>query len=412
MSYVAPAGTPIAVSLYMRSLLRGLRSGADDSLARALAAHSGHTQGLLFSTGRAAMVIALEALREIAADPRRTEVIVAGYTCYSVPASVLRAGLHPRLCDVDPRTLSLNLDDLARFDMSKVLAIVSANLYGMPNDMARLESLARDAGVYLLDDAAQALGARLQGRPIGGFGNIGLYSFDKGKNITSLEGGALVTSDESLTRVLTRRWTALPRVPAPRVAITAAKLAAYSLLLRPALYGLVHKLPFLGLGKTAYEDDYPLLRYPQLLAGFAHSVYERLPQLTAARRANADSLRQALRANAALEPVPLLPDAEAGYTRLPVLVRDPAKRAQFIAALEGAGFGATASYPAALADVPELVGKLNEEDRRAPGARQVAQRIMTLPVHPYCPPGYAARVAQVLESASAAQFADARLQRL
>ncbi len=397
MSFIAPAGTPLPVLLYASALLEGLTdSGAAERLARTFADHSGHTRGYLFSTGRAAMVVALDALREAANDPRRSEVIVAGYTCYSVPASVLRAGLRPRLCEVDPRTLSFDLDDLQRFDASRVLAVVSANLYGLPNAMDQLASWARNSGVALLDDAAQALGARLANRPVGGFGDVGLFSLDKGKNITSLEGGALVASTPAIADAIERRWRELPAVNAVHALTTAAKLAAYSLLLRPGLYGITRKLPFLGLGLTRYEDDYPLLKYPRLLAGFGNRLYARLPELTRIRRANAERLRHTLRDVSAVEFVSLLPGAEPGYTRLPVLARNPETRSRLIGALQAAGIGATASYPAALCDVPELASELHESDRRLPGARDIAARIMTLPVHPYCPGDHAERVAQVL----------------
>lgn len=402
MSYLAPAGTPIPLALFGTALLQGLREpDVADRLASTLARHSGHSRSWLISTGRAAMVVALEAMREVVQDPRRTEVIVPGYTCYSVPASVLRAGLKPRLCDIDPRTLSLNLDRLRQFDFSRVLAIVTANLYGVPNALAEIEAIARNAGVLMLDDAAQALGAQYAGRPAGGFGDIGLYSFDKGKNITSMDGGALVTSHPALADAIDRRHRSLAPTPASKSGITVIKLLAYSLLLQPRLYGIVRRAPFLGLGKTVYEDSYPLLQYHRVLAGFAGQLYARLPEFTATRRNNANALALALRSIRGIDQVELLDSSVPGFTRLPVLVADQSLRAKLIDALDHAGVGATTSYPKALSDVPELAAHLQAEDLAIPGARQVADRIVTLPVHPYCPPDYALRVARTLESAFA-----------
>lgn len=398
MSYLAPAGTPVSLATYVRSLSLGLRRNSGDNLARALATHAGHTQGWLFSTGRAAMVVALQALKDASNDSRRNEVIVAGYTCYSVPASVLRAGLKPRLCDIDTRTLSLDLGALKQFDLTKVLAIVSANLYGLPNALHDIEAIARESGVALLDDAAQALGAKVGQRPVGGFGAVGLYSFDKGKNITSLEGGALVASDPLLTAVLQRRWESLGAGTTVRSVQNVVKLAAYSALLHPPLYGLVQKLPFLGLGLTRYEDDYPLHRYPPVLSGFARVLFERLPELMSIRRRNALALREALRPASSIAPIDLLDGAEPSYTRLPVLVQTTARRTQLITDLNRHGIGATASYPAALCDVPELLPHIEPADRATEGAREVARRIMTLPVHPFCPPGYAERIAAICTS--------------
>jgi dTDP-4-amino-4,6-dideoxygalactose transaminase len=344
------------------------------------------------------MVIALEAMRDASTDPRRDQVIVAGYTCYSVPASVLRAGLRPRLCDIDAATLSFDLERLRSFDLSRVLCIVTANLYGIPNALAEIETIARQAGVLVLDDAAQALGARYAGRAAGGYGDIGLYSFDKGKNITSLEGGALVASNAALARALDRRVAALPRAGGLRTAATLAKLAVYSLLLRPGMYGVVRRLPFLGLGRTLYEDTFPLQHYSPSLAPFALKLLGKLPELTAVRAANAASLANALRATATLETVRLLDGASPGYTRLPMLVREAAARASLVRTLDECGYGATVSYPSALCDVPEIIPHLFAEDRQLPGARRVARHIVTLPVHPYCPPGYAERIARVVRS--------------
>lgn len=400
MGYVAPAGTPISAVLYTAALTQGLlRSATARGLGSALARHGGHENSWLFGTGRAAMVVALQAMRDSSTDPRRDQVIVAGYTCYSVPASVLRAGLKPRLCDIDPATLSFDLDRLRSVDLSRVLCIVTANLYGIPNALAEIEAIARQAGVLMLDDAAQALGARYGDRPAGGFGDVGLYSFDKGKNITSLEGGALVASNATLVRALDRRVGALPGASATHTATTLAKLAIYSVLLRPSFYGVVRSLPFLGIGRTVYEDTFPLRRYSPTLGGFAARLLQRLSELTKIRAVNAAALLAALSPNQNVQPVRLLAAATPGYTRLPLLVRDASTRDGLVQAVDAAGYGATASYPSALCDVPELASHLAAEDRDQPGARHVAKHIVTLPVHPYCPPGYAAQIAQAMASA-------------
>ncbi len=401
MTHIAPAGTPVGPLTLAAGLIQGLGSSrAADALSRALAEHSGHTHCRLFSTGRAAMVVALQALRDVKNDPARTEVIVAGYTCYSVAASVLRAGLKPRLCDVDPRTLTLQLDSLRNCDFSKVLAIVSANLYGLPNALTQIEGFARAHGIAMLDDAAQALGARYAGRPVGGFGDIGLYSFDKGKNITSMEGGALVMSEPSLVAALEKRYAALPRTSVGKAVVTVAKLAAYAMLLQPRMYSLVRKLPFLGLGKTIYEEDYPLHRYHPLLAGFALRLFRDLPRLSAARARNADALRAELERSAIFDTIELLPQAHPSYTRLPVMMRDPRARDEVIRRLETAGIGATISYPKALDGVQELQDRLITDP--LPGARWVSDHIVTLPVHPYCGSGYEKRISKTLETVPSA----------
>jgi dTDP-4-amino-4,6-dideoxygalactose transaminase len=397
MAFVAPAGIRLSLADVARGVGGGLARDALERLNAQLADVSGRRHVRLVSTGRAGMALALHALRRAASDPRRCEVVFPGYTCYSVPASVERAGLVPRICDVDPATLSPDPDSLARIDFSRVLAIVSANLYGLPNALVDLESLARRHGVFLVDDAAQALAARYKGRPVGGFGDVGLYSFDKGKNITTLQGGVLVVDSgeflDALDATLAERLQAKPHA----TFATLLKLPAYAALLRPSLYGLIRNLP-IGLGLTPWETDYPFAPYSRSLAGLASLQLEQLELITATRVGNATRLREALEGLPGVTSIRVLPEAEPVYPRYPVLV-ESARRAALIAALERAGIGATASYPSALIDVPEVAQRLPADQLPTPGARDVASRIVTLPTHGYVPPDLAGRVAAVVRRA-------------
>ena len=377
--------------------MSGLSGAAVDRLTLALCAAADRQSGWLVSTGRAAMTLALTSMKRVAADSRRVEVVIPGYTCYSVPAAVARAGLVPRLCDVDPSTLTPDLASLDGIDFGRVLAIASANLYGYPNALAEMEDLSRRNGILMLDDAAQALGARYRDRPAGGFGDVGLFSFDKGKVITTLQGGALVADGGRLTKELNAAVIRLRGASLSGTILPLLKLPIYALLLRPRLYGVIRRLP-LGLGLTPYETDYPILRYNRSLAGLAHRQLEHLLDINTPRVRNALRLSEALGSVAGLTMLRVLPGAEAVYTRFPVLA-DAARRGALIKALEISGIGATASYPRALIDVPQVAARLAGDQRPTPGAREVAKRIVTLPTHGYSPPDLARRVAAVADQA-------------
>ncbi len=245
----------------------------------------------------------------------------------------------------------------------------------------------------MLDDAAQALGARYQGRPVGSFGDVGLYSFDKGKNITTLQGGVLVADSASFGQALDEAAARLLAVKPSATLATWLKLPVYSLMLRPALYGLVRTLP-LGLGLTPWETDFPIARFSRSLAGLASLQLERLDEMNGTRIRNAARLRDALADVRGIVTPQVLDGAEPIYPRYPVLV-DANRRAGLIAALEAAGIGATASYPSALIDVPEVAKRLPRDQRPTPGARDVASRIMTLPTHGHSPPDLGQRIASV-----------------
>lgn len=393
MAFIAPAGTPLSLGDLARGALGSLSAGSMELLRRQLCQATARERAWLVSTGRAAMTLAFEGMKRAARDPRRVEVIVPGYTCYSVPAAIERAGLVPRLCDVDPATLSPDLDSLAGIDTRHVLAITSANLYGLPNALDHLESFARQHGLFMLDDAAQALGARYQGRPVGSFGDVGLCSFDKGKNITTLQGGVLVAGAGDLPDALDSVTTdSLAATPVGTLG-TLCKLPLYALLLRPWAYGAVRRLP-LGLGATPYEPDYPIAPYSRALAGLAALQLARLGEYTGVRVRNAGRLSQALDGLPGLSTPRVLPGAEPAYVRYPVFI-EPRRRAGLIAALEREGIGATASYPRALMDVPEVSRRLPGNQQATPGARDVARRIVTLPTHAYTPSDLGRRVAGV-----------------
>jgi len=403
MSYIAPAGTPLSLYELAAGLSSGLLDGRatgelEENLTRLTATRRCH----LMSSGRAALVLALRAMQRASGDPRRTEVIIPAYTCYSVPAAVHRAGLQPRLCDLDPATLDLDLQSLAQRDFSRVLAVVSTAIYGIPNSLAQIEHIAGEHGVFLIDDAAQSLGARHAGRPAGGFGDAGIVSFEKGKNLTTLKGGALVTRSEELARHIEAEYASLPAAAFAATAAACIKLPLYALCLHPIAYSIVRRMPGLALGLSLYETDFPMTRYSGVLAGLAARLCARLRELNAQRNRNAERLEDALRGLDSVRLLTHLADTQPAYVRLPVFFASAARRAAALDALDRAGIGASASYPQALCDLAELKPLLGPDDAHMPGAREIASSIVTLPTHPSCPPELALRIRSVLEDTQAA----------
>lgn len=384
MYLVAPAGTPVEpadIGHWLRALPN--TAGVFDAFRAALCARFQVTNCFLLSSGRGAMTLLLRALSQARADPRRDEVIVPAYTCYSVPASVVKAGFRVRVCDIDPSTLSYRHEQLDQLDMDRVLAILSANLYGIPNDLPTLESLAKEKGTDLIDDAAQSMGARIGGRYSGTFGSAGLFSLDKGKNITSIQGGIVVTNQKPLADTLTQLATELPAPSPLATLLDAAKLVAYAAVLPPRAYWLTLYMPFLNLGKTVYTTDYPIRRYSPLLSPVASRMFSRLDDLSSIRRQNADALRTALNGLPGLRFASTLADTEPVYTRLPIFISDPEQRVEVLRRLNRRGVVASVSYPQAISDIAELQNHLTPGSTDTPGARQVAREIITLPTHPY-----------------------------
>jgi perosamine synthetase len=130
------------------------------------------------------------------------EVIVPSLTFVSSATSIVYAGATPVFADVDPDTFNLDPADVARRLGTRVKAILAVHYGGQAADLAELAALSESAGVPLLEDAAEAHGARYRGRHVGTWGRAGMFSFTPTKNITTGEGGMLTTNDAALAHRL------------------------------------------------------------------------------------------------------------------------------------------------------------------------------------------------------------------
>src|SRR6266849_3089982 len=130
------------------------------------------------------------------------DVIVPSMTFISSATSVLHVGARPVFAEVTDDTFNLDPADVETRLTSRTRAILAVHYGGQPADMSELASIARQAGVDLIEDAAQAHGASYKGRPVGGFGRAAMFSFTPTKNVTTGEGGLVTTSDEALANKL------------------------------------------------------------------------------------------------------------------------------------------------------------------------------------------------------------------
>ncbi len=146
--------------------------------------------------GSSALVVALEALDIGPGD----EVIVPVMTWVAPVAAVLRVGALPVVVDVDPQTGCLTPDTVCDAMSERTKAVVVVHLAATVADIDGFLRLVEETGVSLIEDCAQAHGAEWDGRKVGTFGRIGCFSFQVGKVLAGGEGGAVITSDETLYR--------------------------------------------------------------------------------------------------------------------------------------------------------------------------------------------------------------------
>lgn len=393
---LAPAGTVVPAHEVLGWLWDAATRGDERAaLATAFESRYGLRRAFLVSSARAGMSVLLRAMGERV--PGRGEVAMPGYTCYSVAASAIRAGYRVRPLDVDPATLDLAPDALTAAPLDRALALVATSLYGLPADLPALEAVARVAGAQLVDDAAQCLHGRIGDRWVGTFGDAGLFSFDKGKNLTSIQGGVIATRDGDLAERLARACAALPEPPARETLMLSAKMLAYVLLLRPSLYGVATRMTTLG--ETPFELEAPTTRFPRRLVSLVRRQFGRIDRITAERQQRADRLRALLRDVPGVH-IPGRTGTSAVYPRLAIVFDDPGRRDAVRTRLVAQGIGATGSYPRALIDVPGIGSHLAEGTADTPRARAVAAGILTLPTHAWVTDADVDRISRIVGSSA------------
>lgn len=159
----------------------------------AFAAHMGTKFALGVTSGTAALDCAMAALGIGPGD----EVIVPAYTWWSDYTCVVHSAALPVFAEID-RSLTLDPEDFARKITPRTRAVIAVHLLGGPCDMDAILRIARERKIAVVEDCAQCVGGSHRGRKLGSLGDIGIYSFQINKTITSGEGGALVTSDPRL----------------------------------------------------------------------------------------------------------------------------------------------------------------------------------------------------------------------
>lgn len=152
----------------------------------------------LLSSGTAACIIALLALKSL--KPDRDEVILPAFTCPLVAIACAQAGLKIKLCDLVPDSFEMDSDYLKNILSEKTLCVVPTHLGGLPHRMDEVIELSHKHGAYVLEDAAQALGAKINDKPVGLHGDIGFYSLTAGKGLTIYEGGFLATTNLEIAK--------------------------------------------------------------------------------------------------------------------------------------------------------------------------------------------------------------------
>lgn len=307
----------------------------------AFARYLGAREAVATSSGTTALQVALQA----AGIGRGDAVVTTPFTFVATSNAILHAGARPVFVDVDPRTYNIDpqaVDDAVRREHAR--AILCVHLYGLACDVAALGEIAQRTGARLIEDCAQAHGARVAGKPVGTFGQVAIFSFYPSKNMTTGEGGMIVTGD-------------------PELAERARVLV--------------------NVGQRAGEDYvYEVIGYNYRMTNIAGAMgLAQLQHLDAWNQARRNHAAQFTKAFAGLDGV-LPPLEPPGYVHVynQYTVRVPGDRKRFLGHLAAQAIGSRVYYPNLVPHSPAY--------RRLgfggsyPVAEQLTAQVVSIPVHP------------------------------
>jgi dTDP-4-amino-4,6-dideoxygalactose transaminase len=284
------------------------------------------------------------------------EVICPSFTFVSTANAVLRVGARPVFADIEETTLGLDPADVERRITGQTAAVMPVHYTGVAPDMKTLLDLSRRHQLKVVEDAAQALGARWQGRHLGTLGDAGCFSFHESKNITCGEGGAVAIGDPELAR---------------RAEIIREKGTNRSAFLR----GEVDKYTWVAEGSSYVLSD--------ILAAILDAQLDKLPEVEARRAAVVARYRAGLGSWSSRTGVrlpPELPDREPNHHVFYLLYPDGASRDEALTALRARGVMASFHYvPLHSAPQGRAIGA---GATALPVTDRVAATLLRLPLHP------------------------------
>jgi dTDP-4-amino-4,6-dideoxygalactose transaminase len=367
---VPPAAAPLGWSDVWHGLVGALAGArALESLAEEIRREFRVRDVFLLSSGKAALTLTLMVLKSLS---HKRDVVIPAYTCFSVPAAVLKAGLRPVLCDIDPVTFDFDHERLSATLTDRTLCVVAHHLFGMPAAIEKIRAMCRLRRIYLVEDAAQAMGAESGGRRLGTMGDVGIFSLGRGKNITCGSGGIIVTSSPVIGDAIGRRYCTLRTPSFAQEMKDFLGIMCMMIFVRPWLYWIPAAVPALGLGRTVFPRRIPLTRLSGIKAGLLRNWRSRLAAANRVRAGTAAyfSRRLSLQRGAA-SPHP--------YLRLPVVVSTRQERDRIYSLSRKRGLGLSVAYPAPVNEIPEIRAAFSGQC--FPAARRVSEHLVTLPTH-------------------------------
>jgi len=313
------------------------------SFEEAFANYIGVKHAVAVTNGTIALDTTLKALKIGPGD----EVIVPAFSFIATGNCVLFQRAKPVFADIDQRNFNIDPSDVNEKITAKTKAIIAVHMFGQPAKMEELKEIAQDHELFLVEDAAQAHGAEYKGRKAGGLGEVGCFSFYATKNMTTGEGGIIMTNNDELARK--------------------------ARLLRN--HGQTEKYHHTILGYN--------YRMTELSAAIGLVQLKKLDELNEKRIRNAKMLNEGIKKIQGLTPPYVEEHVKHVFYQYVVRVEEdyPLERNELANHLEKMGIGTAVHYPMPIYRQP-LYHELGYDKKICPITEESCKRVLSLPVHP------------------------------
>jgi perosamine synthetase len=334
------------------------------------------TKHLYFTnSATSSFYVILEAMKRLRG---KKEVILPAYTASSLIYAIKKTGLRAVLCDISLDDFNMNASLLGKAITSDTLCIVGVHMFGIVQ--TGLKGLKQDyPEIFIVEDGAQAMGTLVDGSWAGALGDVAFFSFNRGKNIPTYGGGFLATNNEEISKAvrIVLEEKGISGKGASTDATVALKMLALSIAANPWAYGLLYS--FISCFKEVpAQKDFRIADYSDFQAGIAFSLLQKERDFSKTRYANGMRLKEGLKNQKEII-LPKIPvNSEPAFNRLPILFKDIRQREEAQKNLRRAGIESSRMYYKPLHHVFDL----GYGQDQFPHAVYLAERLLTLPVHP------------------------------
>ncbi len=383
----------IRPSVTLRDICRAIFVNWDtcaDDFAVHIATQTNRKFVYLADSGLSAFYLALAALKN---SSERREVVIPAYTAGSLVVAIKKAGLKPVLVEISLEDFNLDRKLLSAAISHNTLAVVAVHMFGIPiYDSASLKTIIPPE-VCFIEDCCQAQGCRVGDQVVGSFGEIGFFSFNRGKNFAFFGGGAIATDNEVLASEISKNLLLAQDYRVSELFCLGSKMFVSVIAANPYIYNWVNSLAA-SFKENAPPDDFEVRPLSGLSAALGVILLPKDPDFFSGRFRNGEYLRNSLKSVPGIRLAEVKPGIYPVYNRFPILLENEQALEKKQKQLWQAGFESSRMYLAPLHKMFRL-GYLPQD---FPNANYFAEHVLTLPVYPALKEKDLARMIKILRS--------------